>query len=333
MSVSRIVRIAVPVLALAAVAGLGAHVLRGAIRPDPGAGVFVAGEPLAVTADGASAGVKVFGGIVNAESCSYDAERKLIVAPSRGVDQTVAQNDGFVALLNPDGSVHTPRWIGAAPGGYVLNQPLGSEIAGGILYVVDQDGGGGGWFDPPVAVIRKFDMATGAPAGALAVAQSPGLNDIAVAADGAIYATQSGARRSGPADWRVFRVAPDGAVSVFVEGEPLRRPNGIALTAGGDVVVVNAGDDAVLTFSPTGELLATERAAQPGSDGLVILADGTKFVGSQQQGGVSRIRPGAPAELIAAGLPTPASMCLDPDGNRLVIPLNQNNGLAFLPIP
>lgn len=322
MSVSRIVRIAVPVLALAAVAGLGAYALRGALRPDPAAGDFVAGAPL-------GAGARVFGGVVNAESCSWDAARKLIVVLNRGAD---APNDGFVSLLNPDGSVHAPKWIGAEPGGYVLNQPLGSEIAGGILYVVDQDGGGG-WFDAPVAVIRKFDMATGAPAGAIPVARSPGLNDIAIAADGAIYATQSGARQSGPEDWKVLRIAPDGAVSVFAEGAPLRRPNGIALTPAGDVVVVNSGDDAVLTFSPDGALLATEQAAQPGSDGLVILPDGVKLVGSQQEGGVSRIAPGAPAELIATGLPTPASMCLDPDAGRLVIPLNQNNGLAFVPTP
>ena len=89
----------------------------------------------------------------------------------------------------------------------------------------------------------------------------------------------------------MLRVAPDGAVSIFVEGPPLQRPNGIAIDAAGDVVVVNTGDDAVLTFSPDGALMATERAAQPGSDGLVILPDGVKFVSSVQEGGVSRMRP------------------------------------------
>jgi hypothetical protein len=48
----------------------------------------------------------------------------------------------------------------------------------------------------------------------------------------------------------------------------------------------------------------TEEAAQPGSDGLVIMPDGTKHVSSVTQGGVSRIRPGAPAELIARNIPT-----------------------------
>jgi hypothetical protein len=47
-------------------------------------------------------------------------------------------------------------------------------------------------------------------------------------------------------------------------------------------------------------------------------------------GGVSRIRPGRPAELIAQNIPNPASMCYDPDANQLVIPMNANNALSFI---
>lgn len=75
---------------------------------------FVAGTPLGVFEDGkitpTSSNVKVFGAIVNAESCSYDSTRGLI--PNRGAEQKQLPNDGFVSLLNHDGSVHTARWIG-----------------------------------------------------------------------------------------------------------------------------------------------------------------------------------------------------------------------------
>ena len=51
------------------------------------------GLPVRPAADGAfnpaSANVKVFGSVYSAESCSYDAERGLIVVPNRGVPQTV----------------------------------------------------------------------------------------------------------------------------------------------------------------------------------------------------------------------------------------------------
>ncbi len=49
-------------------------------------------------------------------------------------------------------------------------------------------------------------------------------------------------------------------------------------------------------------------------------------------GGVSRIRPGQPAELIAQNIPNPASMCYDAGANQLVIPMNANNAMAFIPL-
>lgn len=50
---------------------------------------------------------------------------------------------------------------------------------------------------------------------------------------------------------------------------------------------------------------------------------------SVRPGGVSPIRPGRPAELIATGIPTAASMCFDPRARQLVIPMNANNAVAF----
>jgi hypothetical protein len=86
----------------------------------------------------------------------------------------------------------------------------------------------------------------------------------------------------------------------------------------------------VLTFAPNGRLLKTEQAAQAGNDGLVIMPDGTKYISSVRFGGVSRIRAGRPAELIARNIPSAASMCYDAGANQLVIPMNPNNGLAFV---
>jgi sugar lactone lactonase YvrE len=215
----------------------------------------------------------------------------------------------------------------------VLNEPAGSDIANGMLYVADRDGGTSPT-DPSVAVIRKFSMQTGAPAGEVRVDRSTGFNDIEVADDGTIYATQTGA--GGPnADattWQVWRITSGGAASIFVQGAPLRQPNGIAFDPQGNIVVINIGNTEVLTFSPAGRLTKTENAVQPGNDGLVVMPDGTKYVSSVQNGGVSRIRPGQPAELIARNIPNPASMCYDAGANQLVIPMNANNGLAFIPL-
>jgi len=163
------------------------------------------------------------------------------------------------------------------------------------------------------------------------VPDSPGFNDIEVAADGTIYATQTGGGDAGP-PMRLYKVTPQGQASVLVEGAPLSAPNGVAIDGEGRVVVVNMGDDRVLTFTPQGRLVRTERAAQAGSDGVVILRDGTKYVSSVRNGGISRIRPGRPADLIATGIPSAASMCHDSDADQLVVPINPNNGLAFIPL-
>ena len=316
-------------------------------QAQPAAPPYMLGNPLGLpvtpAADGKfnpmSTNVKVYGAIYSAESFSYDRDRNVIVVPNRGVGQNVQANNAWISFINHDGSVHTARWIGVQnPGAQrdnstpplVLNEPFGSDIVNGILYLADRNGGTSPT-DPSIAVIRKFNMKTGLPAGEARVEKSTFFNDIAVTSDGTVYATQTG-NGDTPSSWQVWKINPDNTSSVFVEGAPLRQPNGIAIDPQGNIVVLNMGTAEVVTFGLDGKLLKTEQAAQTGNDGLVIMPDGTKYVSSVMQGGVSRIRPGQPAELIAQNIPSAASMCYDADANQLVIPLNANNGLAFIPL-
>jgi len=278
---------------------------------------FAAGTPLSATNEAGqvvpmSNNVKVYGSFHFAESCTFDPTRNVIVAMNAGNAQNLVQNDGFVSLINPDGSVHTSKWIGATRDGLTLNQPLGSAIQGNTLYTVDID------------TVRTFDLATGTPGRAIQVPEATGLNGIAVARDGTIYASNTRGME------RIYRVRPDGTVSTFVEGPPLALPNGVAMDPQGNIVVVNINNNDVLTFDPAGKLVRTEKAAEGGNDGVVVLPDGTKYVSSVRFGSVSRIRPGQPAEVIARGIPAAASMCYDSRQNQLVIPMNPNNALAFI---
>lgn len=284
----------------------------------PPAKPFQAGAPLGAVNEAGqfvplSNNVKVYGSFRFAESCTYDAARNLIVVMNAGNPQTVEENDGYVSLLNPDGTVHTAKWIGATRDGLTLNHPLGSAIQGGVLYTADMD------------VVRTFDLATGQPGRVYAVEGATFLNGIAVTSDGTIFVSNT------RPESRVFKITADGAASVFVEGEPLVSPNGVAIDPEGHVVVVNVGNNAVLTFdAANGQLLRTEHAVEGGNDGLVILPDGTKYVSSVRFGSVSRIRPGQPAEIIAAGIPSAASMGYDPRQHQLIIPMNPNNAVAFI---
>lgn len=280
---------------------------------------FVAGEPIgAVNEAGVripmSSNVKVFGSFHFSESCTFDPEKNLILAMNNGNRGDGTENDGFVSLINPDGSVHTPKWIGATRDGLELHHPLGSAISNGVLYTVD------------VGHVKSFDLETGQPLRAIPVPGSTVLNGIAVADDGTVYASNT---RSPELIWKV---TTDGQVSVFAEGAPLSAPNGVAIDNDGNIVVVNVGDNAVITYNPAGEVILTEHSIEGGNDGVVVLPDGTKYTSSVRFGSVSRIRPGEEAEIIASGIPSAASMCYDSVQNQLVIPLNSNFALAFIPL-
>jgi sugar lactone lactonase YvrE len=286
------------------------------------------GTPLGATneagvATSLSDNVKVYGSFHFSESCTFDPQRNLILAMNAGNPNNTQDgrlvsevNDGFVSLINPDGSVHTSKWIGVTRDGLTLNHPLGSAISGGVLYTVDG------------AVLRTFDLATGTPGKTvdLASAGATFLNGIGVTADGTAYISNTRPPET------IFKVTADGTVSKFVEGAPLAVPNGVAIDNDGNIVVVNIGANTVLTFNPAGELVGTENAAEAGNDGVVVTEDGTKYVSSVRFGSVSRIRPGRPAEVIASGIPAAASMCYDSVQKQLVIPLNPNNALAFIPL-
>lgn len=284
-------------------------------------GDFMAGQPLSTVNEAGeartmSANVKVFGSFRFAESCTFDANKNLILAMNAGVSEDMEPNDGYVSLINPDGSVHTAKWIGATRDGLTLNHPLGSAVAGDVLYVADRDH------------VRLFDLNSGEPLQSISLAELDAsvLNGIAATEDGTIYVSNTRPPQ------RLYKITPDGETSVLVDGAPLMAPNGVAMDNDGNVVVINVGNNHVMTFSPEGELLNTEYAAEGGNDGVVVTEDGTKYVSSVRYGSISRIRPGQDAEIIAEGIPSAASICYDSNQNQLVIPMNNNNALGFLPL-
>lgn len=261
-----------------------------------------------------SANVKVFGSFHFSESCTFDPERNLVLAMNNGERGDGTENDGYVSLINPDGSVHTPKWIGVTRDGLELHQPLGSAIKNGVLYTVD------------TGHVRSFDLKSGQPIKSVPVPGSTILNGIAVTDDGTVYTSNSNNPQV------IYKVTADDVVSVFAEGAPLAIPNGVAIDTQGNVVVVNIDDNAVITYDLNGTVIKTEHAIEGGNDGVVVLDDGTKYVSSVRYGSVSKIEPGQDAELIATGIPSAASMCYDSVQNQLVIPLNGNYALAFIPL-
>ena len=165
---------------------------------------FVVGPPLKLTPN-----AKTYGGFRFSESISYDAQRDLFVVVNAGMPRDVVPSDGYVSLANPDGTVHTLKWIGVNRNGLTLNHPLGSYIRNGLLYVADID------------TVRRFDMKTGEPRGETVVKGVTRFNDLEVAEDGTVYATQTGDQNS--ETWRLYKITPQGDASILVSGAPLKR--------------------------------------------------------------------------------------------------------------
>ena len=166
----------------------------------------------------------------------------MIVAMNAANPQNLAQNDGFVSLINPDGSVNTSKWIGATRDGLTLNHPLGSAISGNTLYAADID------------TVRTFDLKTGQPGRAYPIPGASVLNGIGVTKEGVVYVSNTRDPEV------VYKITPDGTISDFVKGAPLALPNGVAIDTKGNVVVVNVMNNSVLTFDPQGKLLKIGRA-------------------------------------------------------------------------
>ena len=277
---------------------------------------FQTGEPLGTINEAGirmqmSQNVKVFGSFNFTESCTFDPHKNLILSMNAGRRDDGAEADGYVSLINPDGSVHTSKWIGATRDGLELDTPIGSAVRNGVLYTVDS------------GYLRSFDLASGQPLESFFVSDAGFLNGVAVADDGTAYISDS------PTDL-IYKVMPNGDSSVFAEGGPLVTPNGVAMDNDGNVVVININSNAVITYDTDGEIVNTEYAAEAGNDGVVVTADGTKYVSSVRFGSVSKIVPNQDALVIAVGIPSAASMCYDSVQHQLVIPMNPNNALAFI---
>src|SRR5579859_2133514 len=91
------------------------------------------------------------------ESVLYDADADRYIVSSIVGKPSDKDDNGFISLLSPDGTVTTLKWIEGGKNKVTLNGPKGLAIAGGLLYVSDID------------VVRKFDLKTGAPKGAIAI--------------------------------------------------------------------------------------------------------------------------------------------------------------------
>ena len=120
--------------------------------------------------------------LLTPESVSYDPERKLFYVSNLNFAEE-AENDGFLAIVNSDGSINKAKWVEG------LNTPLGNTIFEGHLYQNDKNS------------ILKVNLDSGEIVERISVENAERLNGIDIDENGNIYSADSGGNK-------VFKITP-----------------------------------------------------------------------------------------------------------------------------
>jgi sugar lactone lactonase YvrE len=275
-------------------------------------------------------------GLNGSESIRYDLYfDRYIVANTTAADQP-----GFISTLTPDGKVDQLKFIEGGKNGVTLDDPRGTYMRDGVLYVADKQH------------VRMFDLIDGKSKGEVNIPEAVTLNDLTVTADGVIYVTDSG---SNDKPGSIFQIAADRkTVKRIVTGPQLKRPNGIdinpsafqtgaqetagfgqrATVAGGTSIVYVEldGQDAV-TIDAAGKELSRVKLPSGRLDGIVYTDNGVMLVSSQQPGTIYTIDGNNRVGTLAEGFPAAAAIGWDSVRNRILIPQTRAGTVNFIKGP
>ncbi|HKC38937.1 MAG TPA: hypothetical protein VKC15_05295, partial [Gemmatimonadales bacterium] len=182
-----------------------------------------------------------------------------------------------------------------------------------------------------IDMVRAFNARTGALLDSVKLDSAVFLNDVAVAATGAIYITDTGIRFDDvgnvlhPGPDRVFRIGPDRKVTVAARGDSLGWPNGITVDQVGKrfIIVAFGASKAVLSWKPGDRAPKVIAKGAGGFDGVEVA--GTRIlVSSWADSTVSAYETGQEVKVIT-GVPSPADIGYDAKRNRVLIPIFQGN--------
>ncbi|HCE57412.1 MAG TPA: ATP-binding protein [Prolixibacteraceae bacterium] len=149
-------------------------------------------------------------GLKTPESVIYSTEKEVIYVANINGESAAKDGNGYISVLKPDGSLKNAEWVTG------LNAPKGMAIFKGKLYVSDID------------QLVEIDIETGK---VLKKYDAPGavfLNDVTACMNGMIFVSDTRTAK--------IHVLNDGKLTVWMEGEPLKSPNGL-MAEGGKLLV------------------------------------------------------------------------------------------------
>jgi hypothetical protein len=134
------------------------------------------------------------------ESVLFDHQRNILLVSCINGTPTDKNGKGYIAMLNPDGTVRTLEWVTG------LNAPKGMGTYDNLLYVTDID------------QLVIIDMEQAEIVQKVAVEGATFLNDVDVDTDGTVYFSDS--------DTGILWLYRDGDLKQWIS-EGLDRPNGL----------------------------------------------------------------------------------------------------------
>jgi hypothetical protein len=135
------------------------------------------------------------------ESVLYDNDRDVIYVANINENPAEKDGNGFVSVLNPDGSVKKFKWIEG------LSAPKGMAVFNNRLYVADID------------ELVEIDIENGEILNKYKAPNAVFLNDVAACMNGMIFVSDTRTAK--------IHVLNNGDFSVWMEGDPFQSPNGL----------------------------------------------------------------------------------------------------------
>jgi hypothetical protein len=140
------------------------------------------------------------------ESVLYDKERDVIYVSNIDGDPSQKDGNGFISILNSDGSAKNLHWIKN------LDAPKGLAIFKSKLYVADID------------KLVEIDIEGGKVLAKYDAPDAVFLNDVTACMNGMIFVSDTRTAK--------IHVLNEGKFTVWMEGKPLETPNGLMAEKG-----------------------------------------------------------------------------------------------------
>ena len=236
------------------------------------------------------------------ESVIYDAERHILYVSNIDGKSDEKDGEGFISQLSMKGAVVKLKWIAG------LNAPKGMGIAGTRLYVADVD------------ELVEIDIEKGKVIARHPAPGSKFLNDVAVAADGSVYVSDSAESQDA-----IYRF--DGEkVELWAKAPSLNGPNGLFVD-GGSLVIGVSGDSRLKRVDIESGRISDVVTIGSGIDGVAPDGKGN-FIVSDWRGRTMLVEPSGGIYVLldttAAGVNS-ADICFLPKWKMLLIPTFSDN--------